>query len=112
MAAHNPQFEGKKMKKVNPPKKAGRSAPRTPKKPFRLEVGKTYETRDGIRRVRIDLFNEGNEFPFRGRYGAQGALSWREDGHFYSDVPECADLIREVRQPKAPVAPKGRRAPK
>jgi hypothetical protein len=111
MPQHNPDVKkGKKMKKVNRPKTDGRSAPRTTKKPFRLEVGKTYESEKGLKiKVRLGRGSPG-EFWGAGKYGV-----WAADGSLVFTTGITAHkygrLIREVRQPKAPVAPSGRRVP-
>jgi hypothetical protein len=131
MASRNPDFEGKKSKRGTPtPRRAPgarKAAPKRTKKPFRLEVGKTYENRNRTVRVKItEDLGEAFPYPFhrmRGtlrkgvRVWSRYGEAWHVSGQFHdpasvSNPEKWRDLIREVRQPKAPVArrAKGSRA--
>jgi hypothetical protein len=121
MACCVPDFEGGEMKKgkkrgTPTPKTATgarKTAPKRTKKPFRLEVGKTYETREGGHKATITHVKPHSEWPFNGVWLGQGPDPipssctipfWNERGQIYGSEPEPTDLVREVRQPKAPVA--------
>lgn len=113
--SRNPDFstqkEGKmkKDKKGNPSPKTARGArkPR-PQRPFRLEVGKTYENRTG--KLVVDIVarlpgGEGIEFEgriVRGRWGNCGGF-WFANGTYHpADLvwrEGWRDLVREVSKP-------------
>lgn len=82
-------------------KKSTRSAPS--KKPFRLEVGKTYETASG-RRVKLDRADEFGDFFGRARRCHEGV--WSPDGAVWAHGGYTSDtygaIIREVQPPKSP----------
>jgi hypothetical protein len=117
MPQHNPDVKkGKKMKKVNPPKKAGRaSAPKRIKKPFRLEVGKTYATKQG-HRAKV-ILEQGTYLPMRVEWltgPKAGKIFWQDPNGLFWNAAEggpTLNLIREVRQPKAPVARRAKGSP-
>jgi hypothetical protein len=111
-----PDFEGGEMKKGkkvkgNPraKKPSGRSAPKRIEKPFRLEVGKTYEGNGW----RIRVLARCKEIPnsFRVEVLAKPAgvatlwfKSWYANGSYFEDGAHGITVTREVRQPKVPVA--------
>jgi hypothetical protein len=107
---HNPDVKkGKKMGKVDRPKTDGRSAPQRTQKPFRLEVGKTYEGNGW----RIRVLARCKEIPnsFRVEVLAKPAgvatlwfKSWYANGSYFEDGAHGITVTREVRQPKVPVA--------
>lgn len=97
---------GKKMKKKGGrPKKAGRSAPKSPKKPFRLEVGKTYETAQGD--MATVVHDDGSDWmPLRVKWITGPKLDcefWQQPDGRYWDNSEPSmmrrlRLIREIRR--------------
>lgn len=103
----------KKVKKGNPsPKKAQGARKPRPSKPFRLEVGKTYVTRNG--KYRVEIFDAAGcpYWPFRGRWIGQGPglfgsqCTFSHKGRIYLEdsEPEPSDLVKEVREAKPPRA--------
>jgi hypothetical protein len=112
MAAKNPNFGEKMKKKVSRPGKAGRSAPKSRKKPFRLEVGKTYVSRDGKLRARISRRNQGFTYPMHGDVLVGWALlnDWTDEGWYFEHGPgDERDLVREIPGAQRPAAAKRRR---
>jgi hypothetical protein len=116
MACCVPDFEGGEMKKGNKrgtptPKRATgarKAAPKRTKKPFRLEVGKTYASRDG-RCTKIVREAGHSSWPFEGetKHSIRGKItrSYKANGSWLSERVECGgDLIREVPSAKRPVA--------
>lgn len=101
------------MKKGTPSKTRGarKTAPRTPKKPFRLEVGKTYESRCG-EIIKITEFYPERLEAFRymgvGVVHENHCLAWIENGLVYHGRENPDDLIREVPSPR-PRSRKGAR---
>ena len=67
---------------------------------MKIEVGKSYRTRDG-RNVKIGRF-VGEEFPFEGKLGGDNEY-WRENGRWSlaKDKPNKRDLISEWEEPAA-----------
>jgi hypothetical protein len=108
----------KVTKKGNPsPRKAqGRGAQKRIEKPFRLEVGKTYETRNGKFVAKIVAYVDAY-FTHKGEWvGPAPEGSWdptyewfRPDGRTKTEHPLARDLVREVPGAKRPV---GRPRPK
>jgi hypothetical protein len=90
---------------------ARKTAPKRIEKPFRLRVGRFYADRSG--KVFGPLTRGGGiAYPYLA-HTSSVLDRWTVDGRYFTwDEKSPRDLIREVRQPKAPVAPKGRRAPK
>lgn len=97
----------KGKKDLSRPKTAGRSAPQSPKKPFRLEVGKTYQNKGGDLRVKIVRKRHDFTYPMNGEVLAGSAWlnDWTEDGWYFEDGPgDENDLVREVPGAKRPRA--------
>jgi hypothetical protein len=111
--------EGEKEKTPPPPKTApGRSA--TEGAPFRLEVGKTYITRDGKHRAKITYIGASHDWPYHGewigrepRKGFDRCTTpyWAENGRIYMDnSDEPTDLVRAAPDAQRPEAkPRGKK---
>ena len=104
----------KAKKKIKAPSaKTLRGRRSAPSKPFRLEVGKTYETEDGSIRVKIVSI----ELDLHPSWAATGKVVngdvrgygayWHADGLYHPKNEVCReawlDLVREVKPPKAPI---------
>ena len=101
---------GKVAKKVVK-KKGSRPAggPAAGGAPLRLEVGKTYITRDGRWKAKILAHDGTINWPYIGRWIGEDPTtvldcatmpSWREDGGIYHPGQERpTDLVREVPRP-------------
>lgn len=78
-------------------------ATKAPAKPFRLEVGKTYETRDGKHRAKIISHSERYLWPYFGKWekGLRHIQAeFRENGTIFTLDPHRHDLVREVASTK------------
>jgi hypothetical protein len=86
---------GKKMGRGKTP---GRSAPKSPEKPLRLEVGKTYENSTGTLRVKIMRNATGPIYAKFGKVLEGLAITpfWTEAGQYFWTHKSARDLVREV----------------
>ena len=66
---------------------------------FRIEVGKTYKTRNGFKVVITDRPAKNRFFPFEGKITKDGSTYvYSEDGR-WSTTPDCPfDLVEEVKE--------------
>jgi hypothetical protein len=89
-----------KKKGVPSPKARGAKTRRkAPEKPFRLEVGKTYENKTGDLRVKIARKHPSYTYPMNGKVLAGQAWlnDWTEAGWYFENGPgDKNDLVREV----------------
>lgn len=75
------------------------------KKPFRLEVGKTYENKSGSIQVKIERESGGIPlFPMVGKVLSTSAdkpcfCKWTRTGGYLADMDCPYDLVREVSKP-------------
>lgn len=88
----------------SPRKAQGRKAPKRIEKLFRLEVGKTYETRCGSGLTKIVRKSGDDAWPFEGDFYLDDAAimrrSYKENGHWLGDgIQNGADLVREAPTP-------------
>jgi hypothetical protein len=102
----------KKGKKSVPAKGRARTAPKK-EEPFRLKVGKTYESRDGRFRARIKEYIRGQVYPYWGEWIGENnpqktpgincatTPSWNALGEIVGMGKRPTDLVREVRPVKA-----------
>lgn len=121
MPSHNPKFEGNKKvtrkragkgKKIVPPKTAGASRR---KAPFRLEVGKTYITRDGQASGKLtetpgDWVSARDGFVFHSK---KLRMTFLRNGRWWFPPEKSKnDLVREAKPPRASGARGSKSSPK
>jgi hypothetical protein len=101
-------MEAKKSLKKKVPTKGRAQAPRSKKKPFRLEVGKHYITRDGESILKITKSESlDSKYPYYGTVvegpenGVYPGDTYTESGGYCNSLPNDEwDLVKRVPSPK------------